>query len=282
MDIPELLKLANEEGGEQAFGEALQAHTQDAVTAAVEKIATEKAVLATSVGKLEAKNKEMADEWKPVQKVLKDQSIGFAEADLPALAERLKGKPGGEPTDDVKALARELAGPIAAEATVEYTDRISALEAEGTEKDAAVAAAVAHADSRHLQLLVREAEIGKDRPQLVPAFRQHFIDDKIVPFVHFDETESNGKTRRIPSVRDGDVPIMRGTRQATVTDLVDLAYEGKGDKEYNTGTRDYFASAGTGTGARPPGAPPIPAGQDELGKAESIADYEKKRFPKTA
>lgn len=262
MSTPTLYELAQVENGQQEFEVALGSHTQAAVTAGIETIATERDALKVSVANLEGNSGKLLDELKPMQAALKTAGIAVTvgtpltpEA-LADLATRLEGKTvKEEPSEAAMTLARKLAGPMAEAASKPLTEEIATLTSERDAHAEASKASAARSDRSHLDLLVALATTGEDdkgkaRPRLVPAFAQHFTDTVIAPFVHFeDQEDGRGGTRRVAVVRHGEVPIMDGTKQADVSGLVAHAFDGKADQPWNTGTRDFFISHGTGTGA---------------------------------
>ena len=286
MDISKLIEAAKVEGGEQAFGDLIQGEVQAAVTAATATITREKTALEGSITKLEGSKAELMDEWKPFQKALKAAGLAVNAAGVADLEKRLAGE-GKEPTEDVMVLARQLAGPMAEEATKSHVEANDKLQAELTAAVETATEAVRRADRKHLDLLVTEATTGTDaegnpRPRLIGAHRESFIEKKIAPFTHFEDTDSglgDGSTIRLPVVRHGDTPIMAGVKQAGVAGLVGLAYEGKGDHPWNTLTRDYFESHGNGPGGQSNhlGGPDIPVDAQALGNTSSLADYREQR-----
>lgn len=286
MDISKLIEAAKVEGGEQAFGEIVQGEVQAAVTAAVRKISAEKAAAEESVARLEANNAALLDEWKPFQKAIKAAGVATNADGVADLEKRLQGK-GSEPGEDAMAVARKLAGPMAEEATKSYEEKIKGLQEDLRVRDARTEAAIRRADRKHLEMLVSEHTSGVDadgkpRPALISSFRQHFIDTKVAPFVKFEDQDSglgDGQTQRVPVVRHGEVPIMAGATQADVGGLIRLAHDGKGDAPWNTGTRDFFASSGSGgdAGRNSRGGPTIPVDARNLGKTQSLAEYREQR-----
>lgn len=277
MDTQKLHEAAKKEGGEHDFAALLQAGLQDDVTAATVKLATENAKLKTSVGKLEVSGNKAMDELKPLQKVLKAAEMGWKSGDeLVLLGERLKT--GGKPTEDALRLAEKLAGPMAEEGLKELKVEKETLEAKLAEAVKGTEAAVLRGDRKELDLRVQAAQMGKGKPRLIGTHAETFVSRFIEPYMQFEDVEVAGKTVRSPVARHGEVPIMTSKGQASVSDLIATAYEGKGEHPWDTGTRDYFESNGTGTGTQlQDGSRDLPTGQKALADTQTVAAYEKLR-----
>lgn len=285
MDITKLIEAAKTEGGEQVFADMVQAQLQADVSAATAKVTAERDALATSVGKLEGKATEFGDEMKPVQALLRDKGHDWrSESGLVALGQALEG--GGEPNEDVLAIARQLAGPMAADGMKPLKEENASLKEQLELKGHEVARAVTAADFQHAKTLLRQAQSAKGAPQLLESFEDYFLREHYMPYLHFEDVEAGGKKQRVPVVRNGDVPIMTAEGQAGPVELLSMAYE-----ETNVytpppnalpgtpRTRDFFASNGDGTGARPNqnGGPQLPVDAQRLGNTQSLDEYREQR-----
>lgn len=269
MDIQALIAAAKVEGGEQAFAGLVAQHVTDEATKQA-SAATSRAEAAEAEAKRhEAAHKEILDEWKPVKSAI--QASGFSWKDPDGIGAALKKGP----TRDVMDMAQQMAESLAEKMTGQHAERAGTLEAEKSDLEQKLADSHKRADGTALRLAVREAEIGEGRPVLLDGLRGAFIRDKVAPFASFEDVpQADGSSERTLKFKHGGVNIINGSgAPATADDIVAMAYEQSGKHPWDTGTRDYFDSEGTGFSARKggPSTPGASAGE-KLDKATTIAE----------
>lgn len=286
MDAAQLRELAKAEDP-AVFQTQLAAGIQEAVSAAVGKHREEAeandkitAELRASVGKLEANSDRILDE----KKKLRDERDALAaKIQSPAAGDPAKTpQPGPDIDALVKSRADERVNERVAEmlktAGVQHETETKKLVAELGQAREESALRLELADKANTRALLVAATSGDGKPR---PLHEHFLDHieaKLAPYVHW---EADARGDRIMSIRDGEVPIMdpRTSKPATYAGLVEMAYQGAGTHGFNTDTRAYFASSGTGAGAEAaPGDSGVPAMTNEqVGAIRSVAEYKRVR-----
>lgn len=278
-DISELIEAAKAEDGAQQFGELLHKHME---AAAVPLQATIKAK-EESISKLEAKVAKIFDETKPIRHLMTERKLT-----IDTLGEQLDkaaGQPDVKSVKDLRAMALDLAGPMVADqvaaATVKMREDLTKVEGE---RDGYRTLNESMATARDEALYDRDfvaATTGKGRP--VPLqFTADQLKTGLRPYVHYEDVElPGGQMVRQAVIRDGSTPIFGDDAKPTdFAGLIDKAHAGRGNGRYDTGTRQFFESGGTGGGASANGGSSAFGGAQKLTPesaraATTLAEYEK-------
>ncbi len=252
MELETLIEAAKADDP-QKFGELVQTHVQEQVVTATAALTQEKTKAQDAVSKMEAKRTEMADEYKPLQRLLRDREIDGAEA----LAKVLDGD-GQAATPDPEEI-RRLRTEVETHRTVAETQTAAAeaaLKAQASAEKMATRSRSA-ADDTLFDLALTRTTTGlgldkKPRPQPLPILYQP-LKNHLRQFVEYRDVEVGGEVeRQLFAVHNGTPIIGPAGTPATVADLVDMGLLGNPDaaKPWTRDIRDFFVSRGTGGNAQ--------------------------------
>lgn len=282
MEIEEILELGKTDPA--AAKAAYASLVQTSVTAASGTLSEEITKLKDRVETSESKKNEIWDENKPVRRM--KAVLGIEEGDeghdeFTKLLEDFKTSkdspktPGSELTQaDVDARARILAQEISEQNKPITEAKIKTAKDERDKLARKLDSAIQSRDHQETKTLVNMATTAEGAPKAKSGrMKEHLVD-----FVkNFEHWEDGPDGKRVCNLRDGNVPIMNaeGTGPATHKDLIGFMAEGKGDQNWNKGTRDYFLSSGTGHGSEAAGADvgSVAVTAEQLGKTKTLTEF---------